>query len=56
LALPRAARVQLTEVHGQFEGDTSLPKFDPSHWRESGREEHVSKEGLHYSFVTLDRR
>lgn len=48
LFLPVADRIELTEVHGQPEGDTVMPSF--AGWREAAREDH---EG--YSFVTLVR-
>ena len=46
---PLADRVELTEVHGDYQGDTRMPAFG-SHWREVAREDH---EG--FSFVTLER-
>ena len=54
-ALKLAYRVELTEVHGDFDGDAHFT-FDRSQWREVAREDHVSADGLAYSFVTLDRR
>lgn len=51
-----ATRIYLTEVHGPFEGDTTLPLFDTSIWRETSREDHVTPDGLRYSYVTLERR
>ena len=38
LALPRAARIYLTEVDGKPEGDVSMPPIDESGWREVSRE------------------
>jgi dihydrofolate reductase len=54
-ALPKAVRIELTEVRGDFDGDAVFA-FDRSHWRETAREDHVSADGLAYSFVTLNRR
>ncbi len=54
--LDSAARVELTEVHGRFEGDVSIPAFDSAVWRESARDEHATAEGLRYSYVTLVRK
>jgi dihydrofolate reductase len=54
-ALPRATRIHLTEIHGDVDGDTRMPAFDPGVWRETAREDHPSTDGLSYSFVTLDR-
>ena len=52
-----AAKVELTEVAGDIEGDTILPPFDPAVWRETAREDHPSADGRRaYSFVTLERR
>jgi dihydrofolate reductase len=48
---PMAEAIELTEVQGSPEGDTFLPPFDPSRWREAARED---REG--YSFVRLTRR
>jgi dihydrofolate reductase len=36
-ALSRAARIYLTEVHGQVAGDTTFPGFDLDQWRETER-------------------
>ena len=54
-ALPRADRIELTEVHGDFEGDAHFA-FDRTQWRESEREDHVAPDGLAYSYVTLIRK
>ena len=55
--LPLAARMELTLVHGNIEGDTRFPVYDRSIWRESAREEHAAdeKHAHAYSFVTLVR-
>lgn len=55
-ALAHASRIELTEVHTNAEGDTRLPQFDGHVWRESARSEHMTAEGLRYSYVTLERR
>ena len=47
--LPLADRIELTEVHGDHEGDVTVEPFG-SEWREMAREDH---EG--HSFVTLVR-
>ena len=54
-ALPLADRIELTEVHREFKGDAVFT-FDPESWREVAREDHITAEGLGYSFVTLERR
>jgi dihydrofolate reductase len=53
---PLARRVELTEVHGDIEGDVTMPAFDAARWREEAREEHPAADGKPaYSFVTLVR-
>ncbi|AXB75221.1 dihydrofolate reductase [Novosphingobium sp. P6W] len=50
-----ADRIELTEIHGTYEGDTHVPEPGPR-WRETAREEHPA-EGTFpaYAFVTLVR-
>jgi dihydrofolate reductase len=52
--LPRADRIELTEIHAHPEGDAVVPAF--AGWRETAREDHPA-EGLRpaYSFVTLEK-
>jgi dihydrofolate reductase len=54
-ALPRADRIELTEVHRDFEGDAHFA-FDRKDWRELARENHATPDGLAYSYVTLTRK
>ena len=55
LFLPRADRIELTEVHVAAEGDTRLDAFGPG-WREARRERHDAEAPRPaYSFVTLVR-
>ena len=53
-ALARADRIELTEVHREFDGDAHFA-FDRTAWREIAREDHVTPDGLAYSYVTLIR-
>lgn len=55
---PRIGQVELTEVHGEFEGDTRLAGFDRGEWRETFRERHAAdlRHAHAFSFVTLVRR
>ena len=58
LALPRADRLYLTEVHAQVEGDTWFPEYDSTEWNEIGRED-FQAEGPNpydYSFVVYERK
>lgn len=54
-ALPRANRLELTEVHAEIEGDTYFPERG-NDWHETFRERHEAGESHPaYSFVTLVR-
>ena len=46
---PLATRIELTEVHGTYNGDTTMPA-PGAHWREMARDAHDG-----YDFVTLER-
>jgi dihydrofolate reductase len=50
-----ASRIELTQIHADYPGDTTMPAPGPE-WRESHREEHPALEGRPgYAFVTLAR-
>jgi len=53
--LPRADRLYITQVHGQFVGDAWFPEFDMSLWRECERVENQCDEKNPYacSFLFL---
>ncbi len=54
---PLAQAVELTEVHGQTEGDTFMPPFDPALWSEQARVDHAAEQDRPaFSFVRLERR
>lgn len=55
LTLPRAGRLQLTELDADFDGDVRFPEFDRNQWRTAFREDHRSADGLTYAFVTYER-
>lgn len=52
-ALSRATLIHLTQVRGDIEGNTRMPLFDPTQWRETAREDRATPEGLRFSYVTL---
>lgn len=54
LFLPKAARMRLTEVHAEPEGDVFFPEYDPSHWREVFSEEHPAGGRDEYPFTYRD--
>jgi dihydrofolate reductase len=51
LALKRAARLYLTEVEGEVEGDVRLSPIDESRWREVRREHHPASDVDEYAFT-----
>ena len=58
LALPKADRLYLTEVHAEVEGDTWFPEYDTSEWKEIGREDFPAEgpNPYDYSFVVYERK
>lgn len=54
-ALPYAARIVLTEIHADFEGDARFPAFDRREWREARREARTGAGGLRFDFVDYER-
>lgn len=57
LALPRAARLYVTEIHAEVEGDTFFPAWNRSEWIEVNRERAATAAGepFDYSFVVYER-
>ena len=57
LFLPLANRIELTEVHADYDGDIAMANPRGSgDWRETGRENHAAADGRPgFSFVTLER-
>ena len=55
--LAQAARIYLTEIDIEPDGDTFFPALDPAEWAETAREEGPadSPSGLRFRFITLDR-
>jgi len=51
LALPRAQRVYITEVHADVPGDVVLKGFDESRWREVRSQDYPAGEGDDYPFT-----
>jgi dihydrofolate reductase len=59
-ALPRAARLIVTEIERHFECDTFFPAIDRQAWQETARDTHRSApsadtDGFNYAFVTYER-
>ena len=57
-ALPRADRLLVTDVHGEFAGDVVAPTIGPE-WQETARDPaagwHVSSSGMRYRWRELRR-
>ena len=55
--LPKADRMYLTLIDGEFEGDAFFPKFNPGEWMEIQSERHAADKDnpYDYVFVTLER-
>lgn len=56
-SLPRAQRLEFTEIHAAFAGDARFPEYAPDQWRETGREIHDAEAGVpfRYDFVRYER-
>lgn len=53
--MPQAERIELTEIHEEFDGDVFMPPLGPQ-WEIAGREDHEAKDGRPaYSFLTYTR-
>lgn len=57
LALPRADRLYLTEVHAEVAGNVFFPDWDRGSWEEISREEQPPRDADSpgYSFVVYER-
>ncbi|MDI1274629.1 dihydrofolate reductase [Polaromonas sp.] len=53
-AEPLASRIEVTEIAQDFEGDAHAPVLNDT-WRETSRSADLARNGLPYSFVTLER-
>lgn len=50
-ALPLADRIYLTTVQAEIEGDTFMPDFDLSGWRQISKEEFKADENNPYDYI-----
>ena len=54
---PQAERIELTQIHADYEGDTFMDAPDPERWTEVAREDHqASGDTPAFSFITYERR
>ena len=51
--IDKAARLEITRVHVQPEGDTIFPRIDPAQWREVARQEYAAGPDDEAPFTTL---
>lgn len=57
LFLDHSDRIEMTQVHADFAGDTVLPVLEDTLWQETGRTAHLAEgDRPAYDFVTLQRR
>lgn len=58
LALPHAARIHLTLVHAEPEGDVLMPPYDRAAFRETLRQHHrkSADDECDFTFIDLERR
>jgi dihydrofolate reductase len=56
LALPRADRLELTEIGADLEGDTHFPPFSQIGLRATARVPHTAADGTPFAFVTYARQ
>ena len=54
-SLPMADGLVVTEIHKDFEGDTWMPEYDRSRWKETQRERHAAADGTKFDFVLYER-
>lgn len=57
LALPRADRLEITQVHATPAGDVRFPPIDPAQWREVRREPHKRgpEDDVDFTILTYER-
>ena len=54
---PQAERIELTQIHADYDGDTFMDAPDPERWTEVAREDHeASGDTPAFSFITYERR
>ena len=55
VAEPLASHIEVTEIAQTFEGDAFAPQLGPQ-WVATARENHVSSNGLTFTFITYNRQ
>ncbi|CAH0188606.1 Dihydrofolate reductase type 3 [Massilia sp. Bi118] len=54
-AIATAGRLIVTHIDAVYRCDTFFPEIDPAVWTVTAREEHVSKDGVAFAFVSYER-
>lgn len=47
-----ANKLYITEIHADYNGDAFFEQIDVTRWQEVTREQHISANGLRYSYVS----
>jgi len=55
-AMQLADRLYITTIDAEYEGNAFFPEFDQAAWQEIAREQHVSAEGLRFSYLIYQRK
>lgn len=53
LALPKAEKIELTRVHGEFEADTFFPELNEENWKLTAKKHHPADEKHKFAFTYL---
>lgn len=54
--MPYAGRLYITHIHQNRDADTFFPAIDPELWEVEHSEEHISPEGIPYTYIIYNRR
>ena len=54
-ALSLVDHLYITEIKKSFSGDTFFPEINKQIWIESSREDHITNDGLEFSFVNYQK-
>jgi dihydrofolate reductase len=54
-ALNQVDHLYITEIKKSFSGDAFFPEINKENWTEFSREDHVTADGLEFSFVSYQK-
>ena len=55
-AMQLADRLYITTIDAEYEGNAFFPEFDQAAWQKIAREQHISAEGLIFSYLIYQRK